>query len=315
MANVNMQKEKKLVSVVIPVYNEEGNIKPLFDGIKKAISKMKDYDFEIIFVDDGSTDNTKKAIENIDDKNIKIYHHYRRRNSGKTEALKDGFDMSKGDFIITIDGDLQDDPKYIPDFIEKIAREKLDMVTGNRTNRYSKNVLKWISSHIANRIAKTLSGTSVSDMNCGYKIMTSECAKTMVLKSDYHRYIPLLASIEGFSVGEIKIVQNKRRSGDSKYGKTGLGRFMTSALDMLSIYFVYKFRKEPFRVFGRIGFILILIGFVILGYLSIQWFDGQYIRSRPMFFFGILLMIIGTNVLGMGLLGEIMVMNKKSNLD
>jgi glycosyltransferase involved in cell wall biosynthesis len=299
-----MQKERKLISIVVPVYNEEGNIEPLFDGIKSAVSKLSDYYFEIIFIDDGSTDKTREKIQNLpDNEQFAINYQRTKRNSGKTKALKKGFAISKGEMILTMDGDLQDDPKYIPDYIERLKNENLDMVVGNRSNRYSKNALKWFSSHVANKIAAILSGTSVSDMNCGYKIMTSECAKTMVLKSDYHRYLPLLAGIEGFLVGEIEITQNKRHSGDSKYGKTGLGRFMVSALDMISIYFIYKFRKEPFRIFGRIGFILILAGSVILGYLSILWFGGQYIRSRPMFFLGILLMIIGTNVLGMGLLG------------
>lgn len=312
MANADMQKERKLINIIIPVYNEEGNIEPLFNGIKKSVSKMKSYAFEVTYIDDGSTDKTIEKINTLKETNIKVSHHSMKRNSGKTAALKEGFKMSNGKLIVTMDGDLQDDPEYIPDFIEKITREGVDMVIGNRSNRYSKNILKWISTHLANKIARMLSGISVSDMNCGYKIMTSECANTIVLKSDYHRYLPLLAGIEGFSVGEMEIVQNKRYSGDSKYGKTGLGRLMISALDMLSIYFIYKFRKEPFRVFGRIGFSLILIGLIILGYLSIQWFDGQYIRSRPMFFLGILLMIIGTNILGMGLLGEIVVMNNDS---
>ena len=310
MANADMQKERKLISIVIPVYNEEGNILPLYEGIKKAVSQTKEYDFEIIFVDDGSTDKTKEKIKNLSEtERFQIIYQYTKRNSGKTKALKNGFELSKGELILTMDGDMQDDPKYIPDYINKLKNENSDMVVGNRSNRYSKNILKWISSHIANNVANILSGSDISDMNCGYKVMTSECAKTLMLKSDYHRYLPLLAGIEGFLVSEIEITQNKRHSGDSKYGKTGLGRFVISMLDMLSIYFVYKFRKEPFRVFGRIGFTFIIIGLIILGYLSILWLGGQYIRGRPMFFLGILLMILGTNVLGMGLLGELVVIH------
>lgn len=307
-----MQKEIKLVSIVIPVYNEEGNIEPLFKGIKNSVSKMKDYNFEIIFIDDGSTDKTIEKINSLKETNIKISHYNMRRNSGKTQALKKGFGMSNGTLIVTMDGDLQDNPKYIPDFIEKIQKDKVDLITGNRSNRYSKNFLKWISTHMANSLVKRLSGSAIKDMNCGYKIMTSECAKSLILKSDYHRYIPLIASIEGFSIKQMDIIQNKRHSGDSKYGKTGLGRFVVSILDMLSIYFVYKFRKEPFRVFGKIGFILILIGLAILAYLSILWLMGNYINSRPMFFLGILLMIVGTNILGMGLLGELIVMHSNN---
>lgn len=317
MANADMQKERKLINIIIPVYNEEGNIKPLFDGIKNSVSKLFDYDFEVIFIDDGSTDKTIEKINSLQDKSIKTLHHCMKRNSGKTQALKKGFEMSNGKLIVTLDGDLQDDPKYIPDFIEKIQKDKVDLVTGNRSNRYSKNFLKWVSTHMANSLVKRLSGSAIKDMNCGYKIMTSECAKSLILKSDYHRYIPLIASIEGFSIKQMDIIQNKRHSGNSKYGKTGLGRFAVSTLDMLSIYFVYKFRKEPFRIFGKIGFILILTGLAILAYLSILWLMGNYINSRPMFFLGILLMIVGTNILGMGLLGELIVMhsNNKQNND
>ena len=309
MANADMQKEKKLISIVIPVYNEEGNIEPLFNGILNSVSKVKGYDFEIIFVDDGSTDETIEKIHSLKEKKLKVLYHSMKRNSGKTSALKEGFKMSNGILIITMDGDLQDDPKYIPDYINKLKNENLDMVVGNRKNRYSKNALKWFSTHIANKISSILSGTTMSDINCGYKIMTLECAKTLKLKSDYHRYLPLLASIEGFLVGEIDINQNKRYTGNSKYGKTGLRRFIVFVLDIISIYFVYKFRKEPFRIFGRIGFFLILVGTIILAYLSVLWLMGTYINGRPMFFLGILLVMVGTNILGMGLLGELIVMH------
>lgn len=312
MADVNMQKERKLVSIVIPVFNEEGNIEPLFNGIKNSVSKIKGYDFEIIFIDDGSTDKTIEKINSLKKSDIKVLHYSMTRNSGKTAALKEGFKMSNGILIITMDGDLQDDPKYISDFIEKIQKDKVDLVTGNRSNRYYRNFLKWVSTHTANYLVKKITDSEIHDMNCGYKIMTSECAKTLILKSDYHRYIPLIASIEGYSVRQMEIIQKKRYSGNSKYGKTGLKRFVVSTLDMISIYFVYKFRKEPFRIFGWVGFILISIGLLILAYLSILWLMGTYINSRPMFFLGILLIIIGTNILGMGLLGELIVMHSKN---
>ena len=310
MANANMQ-EEKLISILVPIYNEANNIKPLCERVSAETAKIDGYKFEIVFVNDGSTDNTKEVLEELAEQEgeIPVKSISFKRNKGKTEALKVGISACGGEIIINMDGDLQDAPEYIKNFIVEIEKPDVDFVIGNRVNKYTRNFAKRVSSYIANTTAKALIGSSIKDMNCGFKAMTAECARTIKLKSDYHRYYPLLASIEGFRVTQIDIEQKKRFSGESKYGKIGLGRFVNSLLDMLSIYFIYRFKKEPFRLFGRVGLAIFGIGALVLTYLTVGWFFGQYIYGRPLFFMGILFCIVGTNILGMGLLGELLVIN------
>ncbi|MBP8960926.1 glycosyltransferase [Patescibacteria group bacterium] len=326
MANVPMQKEK-LITIIVPAYNEEENIVPLYEKLLNETNKFTGYIWELLYINDGSTDQTKNRLEELRERNqdnneksgfgkettpqIEVSFISLKKNQGKTEALRQGIQKAQGEIIITLDADLQDDPKYIKDFLQEVEKPNVDFVVGNRTNKYAKNFAKKVSSWIANATANILIGSPINDMNCGFKAMTMECAKAITLKSDYHRYLPLLASIEGFRVTQVNIEQKERFSGESKYGKMGFGRFVNSLLDMLSIYFVYRFRKEPFRLFGRVGLVTFIVGILILTYLAIGWVFGHYIYGRPLFFLGILLSILGTNILGMGLLGEIMVMNKK----
>ncbi len=312
MADVPMQKEK-LITILIPAYNEEENIFPLYERLLDQTKKLSAYSWEIIFINDGSSDGTKQKLEELagtaSTESLKFSYISFKKNQGKTEALRQGIQKARGEIIVILDADLQDDPQYIADFLAEIEKPTVDFVVGNRTNKYAKNFAKKISSFIANNTAKILIGSPIKDMNCGFKAMTTECAKTITLKSDYHRYLPLLASIEGYRVSQVDIEQKDRFSGESKYGKMGFSRFINSLLDMLSIYFIYRFKKEPFRLFGRVGLGLLATGFLILGYLAIGWFAGHYIYGRPLFFLGILLAILGTNILGMGLLGEIFVIN------
>ncbi|HDQ15726.1 MAG TPA: glycosyltransferase family 2 protein [Bacteroidetes bacterium] len=311
MADVCMQKE---ITVLIPVYNEAENLIPLYERICEEVEQLSNYTFEVLFVNDGSTDNSSEILAKISQMNgIKMRYISLKHNKGKTEAMKRGIRTIESDLIIMLDGDLQDDPTYFKDFLNEIEKPGVEFVVGNRTNKYAKNLAKKVSSAIANTTARILIGSPINDMNCGFKAMTTECAKSISLKSDYHRYLPLLASIEGYGVSQVNIEQKKRFSGESKYGKVGIGRFVNSLLDMLSIYFIYRFRKEPFRLFGRVGLITFALGSAILAYLTIGWFFGHYIYGRPLFFLGILLAILGTNILGMGLLAEVFVINNKDN--
>jgi len=308
-----MSKEKTLISILIPVYNEEGNIAPLFAKLDHQIkTNEQKYDFETIFVDDGSTDRTlAKLVELAQlnrENNAILYNHF-SKNRGKTQALLAGFEQCKGDLIITMDGDLQDDPCYLGDFIAEYNKGDYDMLVGNRVNKYKKNLAKRVSSSIANKLAGLIIQKTIHDMNCGFKLIRAECARNLVLKSDYHRYIPLIAAIDGYKIGEVDIEQKARLSGESKYGGTGLGRAVASILDMLSVAFVYKFKKEPFRLFGRLGLMLFGAGALIMVYLVARWFFGYYIYGRPLFFVSILLLILGFNVLSMGFLGELIVIN------
>lgn len=315
-----MQKEKlkETISIIIPVYNEKNNIRPLYDEIVKA-TKNIDYDVELIYVSDGSRDGTVDEIKKLTSKINKIVLVKLleiKRNKGKTNALKKGFKKATGDLILTIDGDLQDDPQDIVRFIEKYKETGADLIVGNRTNKYNgknKNYIKYLSSRTINLIAKFLSGKKVDDVNCGFKLMTKEVTDTILLKSDYHRYIPILAHMEGFTITQLNIKQHPRHSGKSKYGKTGLKRFFNSIIDMLSIALVYKFKKEPFRFFGGMGLSLFVIGTLIFIYLVIKWLGGTYIYGRPLFFVSILFMILGVNFLTLGFLAELIVMNNKKD--
>lgn len=298
------------ISIIIPAYNESDSLEELFELLKLNTNSIH-IDSEYIFIDDGSTDKTSEVVKTLikNNKTQRIILIAHKRNLGKTQALRNGIQASSGNYILMIDADLQDDPGYLAKFWNHIKSSSFDMVVGNRIKRYKNNYLKKFSSFTINRLVRLIAGYSISDMNCGYKIMNRECAKSLNLKSDYHRYIPFLAMISGFSVGEIEIEQKERKHGESKYGKTGIQRLMKSLMDIISISFIYKFRENPFDLFGRIGVILSGLGGLILAYLGFRWLQGYYIEGRPLFFVGILFIIIGINNISLGLLGELIDIN------
>lgn len=298
------------ISIIIPAFNESASLEELLHLLKNNIESAR-ISAEYIFIDDGSSDKTNGTIKtliksNNDERIILITH---KRNLGKTQALKHGIQNSNSRYIMMIDADLQDDPSYLPKFWNKINESTFDMVVGNRVKRYKNNPLKKFSSFAVNRLVRLIAGYSINDMNCGYKIMNAECARSLTLKSDYHRYIPFLAMIAGYSVGEIEIIQKERKHGESKYGKTGIQRMMKSLMDIISISFIHNFRENPFSLFGRVGIALFCLGGLILGYLGFRWLQGHYIEGRPLFFVGILLTIIGINNISLGLLGELIDIN------
>jgi len=300
------------ISIIIPFYNEAESIRELFEKIQIETLKLSEYDFDFLFVDDGSTDNSINIVKEIMDShtnNITIVSL--PLNRGKTQALKMAFAKANGDYIITMDADLQDNPIYIKDFINEITSKKLDLVVGYRKNRYKNNIIKLLSSNLANFIVRVFFKYSIHDMNCGYKIFSKKIIKNIYLESDYHRFIPIIATATNFNVGEMIIEQKDRMYGKSKYGKTGIGRSFKFFFDLLSLIFALKFERKPLYFFGKIGFFLSFSGFLILLYLTVLWFAGRSIQSRPLFFMGILNLIVGINFFGFGLLGELI--NKKSN--
>lgn len=311
-----MKIKRKLISIIIPAYNEQESIRPLFDAISLVVSKIKGYSFEIIFIDDGSSDRTFSAMRGTSKKiaeSLLARAFSLNKNYGKTTALRIGIEKAEGDYVVMMDADLQDDPAYIPKFIKKIEDDVLDLVVGNRTDRYKHNFIKNGSSRLVNKIMRRAFGYEISDMNCGYKIMRMDVAKDLNLKSDYHRFIPLLALMNGYRVGQIKLSQKKRIYGKSKYGKTGVLRGLKFLVDFLNLIFIYQFYENPFKLFGKSGVLLFLSGFGILIYLSVIWSMGASIGGRPLFLLGILLLILGVNVISLGLLGEIIVFKKSSN--
>ena len=290
------------ISVVIPVYNEEKNVLVLHDKLSKVLKSLKKA-YEIIFVDDGSTDKTYSNLTKIHkkNKNTKVIQFY--RNFGKAAALSAGFEQSKGGIIITMDGDLQDDPKEIPRFIKKI-NEGYDLVNGWKHKRKDP-LTKTLPSKIANFVTSYSTGAKLHDMNCGFKAYRREVTKSIKLYGDMHRYIPALAYSKGYRITEIKVDHHKRKYGSSKYGFVRLFRGL---FDFITIKFLNDYIRRPMHFFGMIGGLLFVIGLVILTYLSIlRLFYNILIGGRPLLLLGILLLILGFQFLSIGLIGEIFV--------
>ena len=292
------------LSLIIPVYNEQDNVLPLYNKLKAVL----EYDHELIFIDDGSKDNTYEILKNIQKKDSKLKIIRFRNNFGKSEALSKGFKHAKGDIIITMDGDLQDDPEEIPRFTEKI-KEGYDLVVGWKYKRQDP-LSKTIPSKFFNFLIKVLTGVKIHDSNCCFKAYKKEVVKNLKIYGELHRYIPSLVNWKGFKVTEIKVKHHKRLHGKSKYG---FSRLLKGFLDLLTIKFLIKYSKKPLHFFGSIGIISFLLGALISVYLVYEkYFLNINIGSRPMLILGVLLLIIGVQFICLGLLGE-MILNMIPN--
>ncbi len=292
------------LSIIIPVYNEQDNVLPLYNKLKSILK----YDHELIFIDDGSKDNTHEILRNIQKKDPKLKIIKFRNNLGKSEALSKGFKHAKGDIIITMDGDLQDDPEEIPRFIEKI-KEGYDLVVGWKYKRQDP-LSKTIPSKFFNLLIRILTGVKIHDSNCCFKAYKKEVVKNLKIYGELHRYIPSLVHWKGFKVTEIKVKHHKRLHGKSKYG---FSRLLKGFLDLLTIKFLIKYSKKPLHFFGSIGIISFLLGILISLYLVYEkYLLNINIGSRPMLILGVLLLIIGVQFICLGLLGE-MILNMIPN--
>ncbi|MGB9665525.1 MAG: glycosyltransferase family 2 protein [Ignavibacteria bacterium] len=294
------EKKQRKVSIVIPAYNEEDSLRPLAVELRKVFNEMKDYEFEIIIVDDGSNDNSLKVLNEIrrEDDRFKIISF--QKNYGKSAALSVGFKYATGDLIITMDADLQDDPQEIPNLIKKI-HEGYDLVSGWKKIRFDPFIKKY-SSRIFNFVTALLTGIKIHDFNCGLKIYRKEVAQSIKVYGEMHRYLPVLAHWNGFKVGEIIVRHHPRRYGKTKFGAS---RFLKGFLDLITILFTTRYLRRPLHFFGTIGFLLFLLGFGIDFYLAIEWaFYGQYLTNRPMLWLGILLILLGVQTIAIGLIGE-----------
>lgn len=290
-----------MLSFVIPVLNEEESIELFYKEFHSIVSELKQ-DYEIIFVDDGSTDNSLDLLKKLagQDNNIKIFSF--RRNLGKAEALTLGFTKAKGDFIVTLDADLQDKPSEIPKLL-KVAKEGAEVVSGWRKERKDKSKMKIIS-YFFNFLVSWFFDLRLHDYNCGLKVYTREAAKSLHLYGGLHRFIPLLAFEQGFSVEEVAIDHAPRLNGKSKYGFSKIWKDLP---DMFTLVFLVKYGKKPLHFFGIVGGILTLFGFVILSYLSLLRFLGQRIGDRPLLFFGMLLVLAGLQIFFTGFLADLMI--------
>lgn len=296
------------LSVVIPLYNEEESLPELISWIEKVMQNNR-YSYEVIMIDDGSTDNSWKVIEQIRNSNNNVKGIKFQRNYGKSAALNEGFKAAAGDVVITMDADMQDSPDEIPELRKMIISDGYDMVSGWKKKRYDNKLTKNIPSKLFNAAARRSSGIKLHDFNCGLKAYKNKVVKSVEIYGEMHRYIPILAKWSGFrKIGE-KVVEHRAR----KYGITKFGweRFVNGFLDLASIMFVGKFGKRPMHFFGLWGTLSFLLGFSIFLYLTISkfFFDQTGMTQRPLFFFAILAMIIGTQLFLAGFIGELIARN------
>ncbi len=286
------------LSLVIPVYNEEDNITPLIEEVEDA---LKGIEYEIIFVDDGSTDNTIPNILHHNKPYIRILKF--ARNFGQTSAMAAGIDAAEGQYIATIDGDLQNDPSDIKTMIAKLEAEDLDMVAGCRAKRKDGMFLRKIPSIIANKLIRRITRVYIKDYGCTLKLFKRDIAKNLDLYGELHRFIPVLASINGAKIAEMDVKHHARRFGASKYG---IGRTFRVASDLLLMAFFIKYRQRPMHLFGTMGLFAGLAGGLIEFYLLILKIMGEDIGGRPLFFVGILLLITSVQLIATGFIAELL---------
>lgn len=290
------------VSVIVPLFNEDESLNELIDQIDRAMGHR--FIYEVIFVDDGSTDDSWSVIQQIASTRNYIRGIRFRRNYGKSTALQKGFDLAKGKYIATMDADLQDDPAEIPEMLEILKSDQLDLVSGWKKVRHDP-ISKTIPSRFFNKVTSIISGIKLNDFNCGLKVYTREVVETLVIYGEMHRYIPVIAKWEGFErIGE-KVVQHHPR----KFGKTkfGFSRFLNGFLDLVTLLFIHVYFQRPMHFFGSIGVGSIALGTMITGYLVfMRIFFEQYLSNRPLLLFGILLLVLGLQFFSVGFLGEML---------
>lgn len=301
-----IQKENNLdISVVIPLLNEEDSLVELSSLLELNLTKISENRWEVIFIDDGSTDKSFKIIETICSKNNNFKAIRFRRNYGKSAALSVGFKRANGDIIITMDADLQDDPNEISNLVDKI-NEGYDLVSGWKKKRYDP-ISKTLPSKFFNWVTSKAAGIKLHDFNCGLKAYTNEAAKSLNVYGEMHRFLPALSYRDGFKVTEIPVLHHARKHGISKFGAS---RFLKGFLDLITVIFLTRFIKRPLHLFGTLGFLCVFIGLGIDLYLTIEWVLGlTYISERPLAILGIALIIVGVQFVSMGLLGEMLVRN------
>lgn len=303
------------ISVVIPLYNEEESLPELHAWIKRVMEEHH-FTYEIIFVNDGSTDQSWQVIEKLREENPLVKGIKFRRNYGKSPALFCGFERAEGDVVITMDADLQDSPDEIPELYRMIVEDGYDLVSGYKKKRYDP-LSKTIPTKLFNATARKVSGIkNLHDFNCGLKAYKKEVVKHIEVYGEMHRYIPVLAKNAGFTrIGE-KVVHHQAR----KYGKTkfGLSRFVNGYLDLLSLWFLSKYGVQPMHVFGLLGSIMFIIGFIAaltVGIVKLvaMWTGGTYhlVTSSPYFYISLTMMILGTQLFVAGFLGELIIRNSQ----
>jgi len=287
-----------VISVVVPVRDEEPSVEPLYRQLANALDPLGDW--EVVYVDDGSLDHTFAELVTLHASNENVRAIRLRKQLGKAAALDAGLAEASGEVIVTIDGDLQDDPEEIPRLLAKLD-EGFDLVSGWKTTRQDP-VTRRVPSRLFNAVAGWLSGTHLHDMNCGLKAFRAEVAQELTLYGELHRFIPLLAADRGFRVAEVPVHHRPREHGRSRYG---LERYLRGFLDLLTVVFMSRYRHRPLHLFGGVGLALSFIGFVVLSYLTVLKLAGHAIGGRPLLILGVLLMVVGIQLLSLGLISEL----------
>jgi len=300
------------VSFVIPLLNERQSLYELFDGIRNSMASC-DYSYEVIFIDDGSRDDSWNVIEDL-------AHHYSQvkgirfhRNFGKSQALHAGFKEATGAVVVTMDADLQDDPREVPELVRMIVEDEYDLVSGWKKKRYDHVLLKNLPSKLFNWAARRTSGLRLHDFNCGLKAYRREVVKTIEVSGEMHRYIPVLAKNVGFErIGEKAVRHQARKYGYTKFGPE---RFINGLLDLITISFVSRFGRQPMHLFGALGVLMFVIGLLLTTYIGFDKLfihkTSRLITSRPEFYIALTTMILGTQLFLAGFLGEMIVRTKK----
>lgn len=302
--------KKVYLSIVVPIYNEEENLPILYKKIKDVLENLfnqegyKDKTYEIIFVNDGSKDKSWDIIKELAEKDPHVIGINFRRNFGQTAAMAAGFDKAQGEIIITMDGDLQNDPEDIPKLFEKID-EGYDVVSGWRKDRKDAFLSRTLPSRIANWLISKTTGVYLHDYGCSLKAYRSEVAKSLDSYGEMHRFLPALAKIVGANITEIPVKHHPRIYGKSKYG---ISRTFKVILDLLWVKFLIDYRNKPLRVFGGFGFLFLVIGFLTLFYLACEKIClGHSIGNRPLLMFGMLSFLTGINLISTGIIAEIII--------
>lgn len=305
------------LSVVIPLLNEQDSLEELFQRIK-SVCQENGFDFEVIFVDDGSSDDSWRVIEFLSEVNPEIKAIRFRKNYGKSQALMAAFRQVQGDIVITMDADLQDFPEEIPELYHELKSKNADIISGWKQKRQDPKLTKNIPSKLFNSVARKVSGLELHDFNCGLKAYRLEVAKELELHGDMHRYIPVLAKNLGFGrIYEKRVRHQARKYGKSKFGKR---RFVNGFLDLITLSFLNKFGNKPMHLFGAVGTLMFIIGFLAALYLGLDKLYKVYILEKnarlvtdnPYFFISLVAMILGTQLFLAGFLGEILVRSRQN---
>ncbi len=305
-----MAKSTVKISIVVPLFNEEESLVELHQQLSKAVCSLEK-PIEFLFIDDGSTDNSMQVLSELHNKDPQVRVVQFRRNYGKSAALALGFKEARGEFIVTLDADLQDEPYEIPNLV-KTLEEGFDLVSGWKKIRKDPFIKK-STSKLFNFVTRKMTGLGIHDMNCGLKAYRREVTDTVNVYGQLHRFLPVLAQWQGFKVGEVVVKHNPRKYGRTKFGAS---RFIAGFFDLVTVLFITRYTKRPLHLFGLIGLVSFAVGVGISAYLAVErLLLGKYLSDRPLLFLGILAIIVGVQFVSIGLLGEMITESRKDNTD